>query len=92
MINKQTKPEAITVDKSLVALVPLDTYEQEKVSAAVAQAVELLGGIGRFVSCEEHILLKPNLLSRAIPQRAITTHPAVFGAVAKLLEPGRRGG
>ena len=73
------------MDKSLVALVPLDTYEQEKVSAAVAQAVELLGGIGRFVSCEEHILLKPNLLSRAIPQRAITTHPAVFGAVAKLL-------
>lgn len=73
------------MEKSLVALVPLDTYEQEKVNAAVEQAVNLLGGIGRFVSPEESILLKPNLLSRAIPQRAITTHPAVFGAAAKLL-------
>ena len=71
--------------KSTVALVPVDTYEQEKADAAVRTGVELLGGIGRFVKPEEKILLKPNLLSGALPQKAITTHPAVFSAVAKLL-------
>ena len=73
------------MEKSIVALIPLDTYDQPQVDAAVRQGVELLGGIGRFVKPEERILLKPNLLSRAQPQKAITTHPSVFAAVAKLL-------
>ena len=73
------------MDKSIVALVPVDTYEQEAVDAAVRAGVDLLGGIGAFVKPEEKILLKPNLLSGALPQKAITTHPAVFAAVAKLL-------
>ena len=73
------------MDKSIVALVPVDTYEQAAVDAAVRKGVELLGGIGAFVKPEEKILLKPNLLSGALPQKAITTHPAVFSAAVKLL-------
>lgn len=73
------------MEKSVVALIPLDTYDQPRVDEAVRQGVELLGGIGRFVKPEERVLLKPNLLSRALPQKAITTHPSVFAAVAKLL-------
>ena len=76
------------MDKSKVALIPLASYDQPLVDAAVKQGIELLGGIGRFVRPEERILLKPNLLARALPQRAITTHPAVFAAVAKLLRDG----
>ncbi len=68
-----------------VALVPMDTYDQHRVDEAVAQGVALLGGISSFVSPEEKILIKPNLLSKALPQKAVTTHPAVFEAVAKLL-------
>ena len=71
--------------KHTVALIPLSTYDQSAVDAAVRQGVELLGGIGQFVQPEEKILLKPNLLARALPQKAITTHPAVFGAVCNLL-------
>ena len=71
--------------KSTVVLIPIGTYEQEAVDAAVRRGVDLLGGIEAFVSREEKILLKPNLLSAALPQRAITTHPAVFSAVARLL-------
>ena len=71
--------------KSIVALVPVDTYDQAEVDAAIRKGIELLGGIGRFVKPEEKILLKPNLLSGALPQKAITTHPAVFAAAAKLL-------
>lgn len=71
--------------KHLVALVPLNTYDQPLVDAAVRQGVELLGGLRPFVKPEEKIVLKPNLLARALPQKAITTHPAVFSAVCKLL-------
>lgn len=71
--------------KHTVALIPLDTYDQPRVDEAVRQGVELLGGIGQFVRPEEKIVLKPNLLSRSLPQKAITTHPAVFSAVCKLL-------
>ena len=71
--------------KHTVALIPLSTYEQSAVDAAVRQGVTLLGGIGQFVKPEEKIVLKPNLLARALPQKAITTHPAVFSAVCRLL-------
>ena len=73
------------MEKSQVALIPLDSYDEPKVNEAVQRGLELLGGLERFVKPEERILLKPNLLARALPQKAITTHPAVFAAVAKLL-------
>lgn len=73
------------MEKHPVALIPIATYDQAAVDTAVLQGVDLLGGIARFVQPEERILLKPNLLSRALPQKAITTHPAVFSAVCHLL-------
>ena len=73
------------MEKSTVALVPAYSYDQAEVDAAVRTGIGLLGGIGRFVKPEEKILLKPNLLSGALPQKAITTHPAVFSAAASLL-------
>ena len=71
--------------KSTVVLIPTDTYEQAVVDASVRRGIGLLGGIGQFVKPEEKILLKPNLLSGAAPEKAITTHPSVFSAVARLL-------
>ena len=73
------------MEKSTVVLVPVSTYDQAAVDEAVRTGVELLGGIGQFVSPEEKILLKPNMLSGMLPQKAVTTHPAVFSAAAKLL-------
>lgn len=73
------------MEKHLVVLIPLDTYEQSAVDAAVAQGISLLGGWEQFLHPEEKILLKPNLLSRSLPQKAITTHPAVFSAVCRSL-------
>ena len=71
--------------QATVALAPCESYEQAQMDQAVATGVALLGGISRFVSPREQILLKPNLLSRVLPQRAVTTHPAVFSAVCRLL-------
>ena len=73
------------MDKHTVALVPLSTYDQPQVDEAVRAGLELLGGVTQFVRPEEKILLKPNLLARALPQKAITTHPAVFSAVCRAL-------
>jgi uncharacterized protein (DUF362 family) len=79
-------PDMEQTDKSKVALVACAEYEQELVNAAVKRGVELLGGIETFVSTDEKILLKPNLLKKAAPDEAVTTHPTVFTAVAKLLQ------
>ncbi|MBE5804721.1 MAG: DUF362 domain-containing protein [Clostridiales bacterium] len=77
--------------KKPVVLIPIDTYDQARVDEAVRQGLELLGGMEQFIDKEEKVLLKPNLLARALPQKAITTHPAVFSAVCRLLrEEGYR--
>jgi uncharacterized protein (DUF362 family)/Pyruvate/2-oxoacid:ferredoxin oxidoreductase delta subunit len=47
--------------------------------------LDLLGGVSRFVEPGEKILLKPNLLVPELPQKCVTTHPAVFQAVAELV-------
>jgi len=68
---------------AVVALVRCDSYDAADVEPAVRRGIELLGGIDRFVSPGESILLKPNLLVPRDPARAVTTHPAVFRAVAR---------
>ena len=67
--------------KSKVAVIPCEGYEAKEVYEAVERGVSLLGGWERFVKTDEKVLLKPNLLNRADPDRAVTTHPAVFEAV-----------
>lgn len=70
-----------------VAIVKCDSYKREKVQEAVAEAVKLLGGIELLgVPKDREVLLKPNLLAKADPEKAVTTHPEVFGAVAKILQ------
>ena len=68
-----------------VALARCGGYDRDEVDAAVRRAVDLLGGIGRFVSPEQKVLLKPNLLQGQEPERCVTTHPTVVAAVARLL-------
>lgn len=72
--------------KSRVAIIECNTYNQEQVNAAVSKAVELLGGWQEFVQPDEEIILKPNMLAKCDPDRACTTHPAVFRAAGKLLQ------
>ena len=71
--------------RSTVVLIPIDTYDQPRVDAAVREGVTLLGGLAGLVDPGERVLLKPNLLGRAIPEKAVTTHPAVFSAVCRLM-------
>ena len=72
-------------EKSIVALIPCDSYDEEKVYHAITKGIELIGGIDDFISKNEKILVKPNLLSSNNPSKAITTNPSVFEAVLRYL-------
>jgi len=68
-----------------VSVVACDEYEPEKILASVQRAVDLLGGIGRFIPPGSQVLLKPNMLQGLPPERAVATHPQVVRAVGLLL-------
>ena len=70
---------------SKVSLVSCAEYEKEKVDSAVKEAVGLLGGIEKFVSGGNRVLIKPNLLSGKPPEKAVTTHPMVLAEVIDLV-------
>lgn len=72
------------MDRSIVVLLPVKSYGDD-VTEKIKQGIELLGGLGKFVNPSEKILVKPNVLSGVSPEKAVTTHPAVFEAVLKCL-------
>lgn len=59
-----------------------------RVDAMVRDAVDRLGGIHRFVSKGETVLLKPNVGWDRQPEQAANTNPEVVGAVARLCIEG----
>ncbi len=69
-----------------VALVRCGDYDQTGVDQALARAFNLLGGVKKFIGPGEAVLLKPNLLAPDPPSKAVTTHPAVFAAAARLFQ------
>ena len=67
--------------KYQVYVVPCKNYEDvpEKIQALF----KLMGGIEQFIKADEKIVIKPNLLQVAHPDKAVTTHPSIVGAVSK---------
>ncbi len=56
---------------------------------AARRAVELLGGMGRFVRPGQRVVVKPNIGWDRTPEQAANTHPEVVVAVARMcLEAG----
>ena len=71
--------------KSDVILLPCSSYDTEQVYESIKTGIQLLGGLDSLIDKQEKILLKPNLLKKAEPDRAVVTHPSVAGAFARLL-------
>lgn len=71
---------------SKVAIIRCNSYAEPEVKAAVQKGLELIGGVQCFMKPDEKILLKPNLLAADPPEKCVTTHPAVFKAVAELFQ------
>ncbi len=70
---------------SKVSIIRCRNYETDKVCDAVKKAVDLLGGIDKFVKHGAKVLLKPNLLSARRPEEAVDTHPEVVRAVSRIV-------
>ncbi|MBN2223084.1 MAG: DUF362 domain-containing protein [Deltaproteobacteria bacterium] len=68
-----------------VSVVRCDGYEIETVCGNVRQAVDRIGGIGAFVSRNDRVLIKPNMLVAKPPDKAALTHPAVLEAAIRLV-------
>ncbi len=79
----------VNMDKSKVVVLKCDTYDYEPVYDTVEKGINLLGGIANFVKEGEKILIKPNVLIGADPEKCISTHPSVFRAVGVLLKKAK---
>jgi uncharacterized protein (DUF362 family) len=62
-----------------------------QVDAMVREALDRLGGIDRFVSKGERVLLKPNVGWDRQPEQAANTNPEIVGAVARLCKDAGAG-
>lgn len=66
----------------------LDNYDQIRVDEAVEHIFNDLPSV-RKLGKNSHVLIKPNLLAGHVPEKAVTTHPAVLTAVIRAIK--RRG-
>lgn len=69
---------------SKVCLVRCPGYDRSLVQRAVDLAFREISASGLFKP-GERILLKPNLLSSKMPDKAVTTHPEIFRSVAQAM-------
>jgi uncharacterized protein (DUF362 family) len=67
-----------------VCLIRVQQYETTVIMKGLLSAWGILNLAGLFNE-NEKVLLKPNLLSAVKKEAAVTTHPAVFEAVAQIL-------
>jgi len=74
------------MNKSKVAIIRCDSYDDDEVFSAVKKGVGLLGGAGQFADAGQKLLLKPNVLTGAPFQKCVCTHPAVVKAVGRLFQ------
>lgn len=70
---------------SKVAVYKCTSYDEDTVFQVIKRAVNELGGIGKFVSRDKKILIKPNLLTHKSHGSLATTNSSVFNGVVRLL-------
>lgn len=87
--NPPEAPQSARQEKSgamiPVSIVACAGYDPSLVYEALARAVYLIGGLAPHITPGSKVLLKPNLLQGVPPERAVCTHPAVIGAMIRLL-------
>ncbi|MEJ7862005.1 MAG: DUF362 domain-containing protein [Pyrinomonadaceae bacterium] len=73
-------------EKSIVAIAHTSEKHrsQERVLRVVREAIDLLGGIKKFVKAGDTVLLKPNLTVFYSAEEGCTTDPLVVGALVRL--------
>ena len=81
----------IVAQRAVVAIERAGSYQPNTLRAAIGRVVEALGGWGRLVRPGDRVLVKPNCIYPATPDRQVMTHPAFILEVCRqLLEQGSR--
>ena len=70
--------------ESVVSVRGCADYDTRVLRPALEKLIDDLGGPKLFFKWGEKVLLKPNLLKAAPPEKAVVTHPAFVEAVASL--------
>ena len=68
-----------------VVVIKIKEYNVELIKTKLNDGLNLLGGIESIIPKDKKVLLKPNLLMGSTVDEAVTTHPAVFDAVAQIM-------
>ena len=76
----------MTAEREVVGLERCGAYKLEEVQASMKKTLDHIGGIGKFISKTDSVLLKPNLLSAKTPDETVTTHPVFVEAIIMLLK------
>ncbi|MBU1701270.1 MAG: DUF362 domain-containing protein [Candidatus Eisenbacteria bacterium] len=86
--------ETLSADMSIARWSGADLSDEGVPAMAAAltkQAIEAIGGMGRFVSKGDKVWIKPNMGWNRAPELAATTNPDVVGALTRLcLEAGAK--
>jgi uncharacterized protein (DUF362 family) len=101
LVVSKGKLAALGAPKAAKPARPTEPAKAEPISMAVVKgpdpalitrkAVELIGGMGAFVSKGDVVLVKPNIGWDRVPEQAANTNPAVVAAVvAMALEAGAK--
>ena len=61
-------------------------YTPSKITEAIQEQFELLGGLQKFITRGDIVLLKPNFIAPRARRHATQTHPAVIIETARLLK------
>ncbi len=72
--------------RSKVSIVKCKTYNRKELEQSIRRAFDLLGGLSSFVKNKEKVLIKPNMLSRSLPERGVNTHIEVIRTVVRLVK------
>ncbi len=68
-----------------VSLKYCDEYDLKKIKKLLIESIEEMGGLEKYISKGEKVLLKLNLLMAKKPEEAATTHPVFTKALIEIL-------
>ncbi|MGA8832075.1 MAG: DUF362 domain-containing protein, partial [Desulfomonilaceae bacterium] len=69
----------------LVSVGKAQDYDVARLKENIYKRIEDIGGFRAIVGRSDKVLIKPNLLMSAVPEKAVVTHPAFVEAVASLI-------
>jgi|WetSurMetagenome_2_1015567.scaffolds.fasta_scaffold00132_13 uncharacterized protein (DUF362 family)/Pyruvate/2-oxoacid:ferredoxin oxidoreductase delta subunit len=63
----------------------IECKDYSQVEIKLAELIEMMGGMERFIKPGQRVALKPNLLSAADSGKTVTTHPSIITATGNIL-------